>query len=203
MSSNLVSVIQATPPEGLSEVFMRCSKTFDKNIRQALEAVAPDLANAIRKNIFAQGARGGRDEWIIVHNPTPLQDTGELFNSFEGSVRSEGSSYMVIAGTDKEYARLLNEGGTVRTDVMHDPSKSKSGTGSQWFHALEYYKDFEPSSPAALERHDKFMRWLDQRKITIPKREFMFLDAEDVGMVEDKVEQAIAAMAAIEGLEEL
>ena len=79
-STEFISVIRIDTGEtekmrrGMHTLFVRIGKDFDKNIREALEALSPRLADAIRKNFRAKGARGGHEPWQIVHNPKPLID---------------------------------------------------------------------------------------------------------------------------------
>lgn len=164
------------PEKGLYDIFVRIEKTVDKNLKIALDAIAPELADRIRDTFDETGARGGRQQWVLRKNPTPLIDTGELRNSIEGVVDEQGSKYVIVVGTDKEYARIHDEGGTTKTDVVY---KGNVGGGSKWMHTGNF------------------------RDIKIPKREFMFMTTDDAMMVEDRMEDVIELGDVIEGLEDL
>lgn len=163
-----------TKKHGLYDLFVRIEKDFDKNIKKGLEALAPRLADGIRKTFDAKGKRGGRKRWVITKNPNPLIDLGHLYESFQGYVEGRGDDYVVVVGTDVYYARTLNEGDIVDTDVVYDEKRTQGG--SLWFHTGLFE---------------------DQR---IPEREFMFLADEDVEMSIDTIDSSVKALAQLEEL---
>ena len=150
----MVASIKVDMETGISEKFISVSSTFDKNILQAMRTVAPMLVESLKSNFDAKGARGGKPGWKITKNPNPLVDKGDLKNSFKSSVDKEGDDFVVVIGTDKDYAQILNEGGVTSTDVIYDPSRSEGG--SLWRHTTTF------------------------RQMDIPKREFMFIVPDDV-----------------------
>lgn len=168
--------IKKTPKEGLYELFVSVDKSFDKHIKEAMQALAPRLADQVRKTFDLKGARGDREGWLITRNPTPLIDKGDLYRSIRGEVEGKGSQFVISVGTDKEYAKVLNEGCIVKTDVIFDKWRSK---GSYWIHTGHV------------------------REMEIPKREFLFMTPNDAEMADETIETAVDVMAHLEGLKKL
>lgn len=167
-----------SPADGLYDLFVRIDSEFDRNILQVLEALAPRLADSIRLSFDVAGERGGRDKWIEIKNPTPLIDTGVLYNSIEGAVEQHGTDYVVVIGTDVPYARVHNEGGWVMTDVVASKNPGRGPRAvSMWRHG---------------ER--------EERELEIPQREFLFLTSEDAMMQEDTINTGIEVMDALKNL---
>jgi len=153
--------IKETKKDGLYDLFVRVSKDWDQNIRTTLENLAPRLADKIRENFDAKGARGDHEPWVITQNPNPLIDLGNLYNSINARVESRGENWAIVIGTDIFYAATLNFGDTVDTDVVYDEDRTVGG--SLWLHT----------------------GYFDEKRI--PAREFMFLVTDDEIMAKDQI----------------
>jgi len=75
----------------------------------------PKLPEVMKETFDKAGARGGREPWLVTYNPTPLIDTGALRSSFKATIDynpivGEDTDYILVVGTDKDYARKHNEG---------------------------------------------------------------------------------------------
>ena len=86
------------------------SESVDKDIRLTLDRLAPKLSEAIKSTFDSSGARGGHDAWQVTSNPTPLVKTGHLRNSIEGHIDFSSDGYILVVGTDVDYAKKHNEG---------------------------------------------------------------------------------------------
>lgn len=86
------------------------SDAIKEDIKKALDIVSPILVNNVRSTFDVSGARGGREKWVVTNNPTPLLGRGELKNSIEGLVEQQGNDFIIVIGTDKDYAQKHNEG---------------------------------------------------------------------------------------------
>jgi phage gpG-like protein len=148
--------------DGVKSFVVAVDKEFSKNIKEALESLGRRLSDRIRENFDLEGAREGHESWEVRKNPTPLYDTGVLYNSIEGKVLESSGHYMLLVGTDVDYAEIHDNGGTVETDVVWAGLEGRSAGISGWKHT-EY-----------------------SRTIKIPKREFLFLTKSDLETIDDE-----------------
>ena len=170
----------------IQSMMVSYEKNFHSHIKEGMESLIPLLSDSIRANFESAGKRGDGQQWLTKHNPTPLIDTGKLYRSFNGIVEERGKNYVVIIGTDVEYAKVHNEGGVVKTDVVPRPKEQRGRgprTQSMWLHTKKF------------------------KQKEIPKREFMFLtvgddwNLDDAQMIEDQIDETMDIIAELEGLE--
>jgi len=161
-------IIAELPEKGLHAIFGEFPKAFDDNIKAGLENLAPILADKIRETFDMKGARGDHAEWDIIHNPTPLIDTGNLYRSIEGEVQEKGDDYVIVVGTNHPAARSMNFGDVVNTDVRPEKNPGPGPRGkSMWIHTGSY------------------------RDMDIPEREFMFFLEDDADLADDALDTAL------------
>lgn len=166
--------IESTPEKALKGMFFTLEKEISYNAKLNMVTLADQLADSVCANIDSKGKRGGNPEWIIVHNPTPLKDTWDLFDSIEGLVTEESDAFVGWIGTDKKYAKILHTGGETHSNVYWKPPKKKGRGTSNW----EKYK------PPALGR-----------MIEIPARPFMYLTDEDKQLIDHSIHASINTAA--------
>ncbi len=117
-----------------------------------------------------------------------LVGSGRLLKSIKHSVQGN----TILIGTNVEYAKIQNDGGTIRpknkkwlTIPLTTIAKAKratefSDTFVKFYHDYKYgiiFQNQDSGDPIALYKLVK--------KVIIPKREFMFLDKKDQEIIAD------------------
>ena len=166
---------ELVPKDGLRDSIISFGKGFSKHLRPSLESAAYELAENMKTVFDLKGKRGDNDPWIVTENPDPLVDKGDLRDSIDGEVVDQGNDLVIYIGTDKPYARVLQEGGEVDTDVVFDPDRTENG--SLWKHTGH------------------------SRPKEIPERPFLFLTDEDSVLLQDAIHTSIDVAGSFEGFE--
>ena len=162
--------IEFSSPQEIQQTFATIKDGVKDNLFGAMEALVEELEERIKMTFDLGGARDGEPEWLVIHNPSPLVDTGVLQDSIKGRVEEEGDDIVVVMFTNVPYAATHNFGDTVDTDVRPTKKENRGRTStSMWQHTGEF------------------------REVDIPQREFLFLTDKDVDDIEQHIALAVEA----------
>ena len=156
------------------------------------------IKNSIDRN-FQEGGRygndnpfgGGSQKWPVSHRAKKdkgykgktrsgktLIDTGQLVASIQVSITQSGSAIQIDVGSNKDYAKIHNEGGTIQKESREGSAKWKVTGNKKTGYKYKFAKA-NSKTKNTIERKFKVGAYT----ITIPKRPYLVLQDEDIQQI--------------------